>query len=943
MDDSELRLDELIDSADLRQRLSALAAPRDGDGSSMAVRSEVLKTLKQVSSEGRARAERMLFDDGSGTLCATRLSRLQDELIRVIYDFAVTHVYRSTNPSAAEQIAIVAVGGYGRGTLAPGSDIDLLFVLPYKQTAWGEAVVEYILYMLWDMGFKIGHATRTIDDCIRLSKSDMTIRTSVLEARFLWGRRELFDDLIARFDKKIVKSTAKAFIAAKLEERDQRHSKTGQSRYLVEPNVKDGKGGLRDLHTLFWIAKYFYRVSEPAQLVEAGLFNAREFDRFARAEDFLWTVRCHMHFLTGKAEERLSFDIQREMAERLKYVSHGGLQDVERFMKHYFLVAKEVGDLTLIVCSQLEEQQAKAVYGINGLIGTITRRRRKIKGAADFINDNGRINVADDEVFAADPVNLIRMFAIADEHNLDFHPDAIQLARRSLGLIDRSVRRDPQANRLFLDILSSRNGPEIVLRKMNETGVLGKFIPAFRRVVAMMQFNMYHHFTVDEHLLRSVGELARLEAGELSEQHPLSWNLFPEIEDRLILYVTMLLHDIAKGRREDHSIVGARIARQLCPRFGLNEEQTELVSWLVLEHLTMSNIAQSRDLNDRRTIADFANIVQTVDRMRYLLILTVCDIRAVGPGVWNGWKGQLLRTLYYETEPLLTGGFSKLDRAQSVVRAKEELAASLVGWEAHEIERVLALPYSAYFLSTEPYSQARHMCLIRDADAAGERVATTVHTAKFEAITEITILTPDHSRLLSLIAGACASAGADIVGARIHTTSDGRALDTIFVRRELEDDVEELRRGEAIGQSIAGLLSSDAPASSPARQLHRIRRDAKAFRVAAKVTIDNDLSDKFSVIEIEGMDRPGLLCALTDALADLGLDIGSAHIATFGEKANDSFYVTEVAGGKIETKRRRDKIRATLLRVLDPDGTKQDGRKTAAETALSGKSQREPA
>ncbi|GIL02855.1 MAG: bifunctional uridylyltransferase/uridylyl-removing enzyme [Alphaproteobacteria bacterium] len=914
--DIQLR-DLLIDPRAIRAQLSELTSASN-DGSSPEVRAVVLQVLKQAVAEGRARARELLDREGRGTRCAQRLSRLQDEIIRIIYDFAVTHVYRVKNPTLGERMAIIAVGGYGRDTLAPGSDIDLLFLLPYKQTAWGEAVVEYVLYMLWDMGFKVGHATRNIGESIRLARSDMTIRTTLLEARFVWGARELHDELVERFRRQVVAGTAAEFIAAKLAERDQRHRRAGESRYLVEPNIKDGKGGLRDLNTLFWLGKYVYQVSHPAELVEAGLFTRQEYRRFRRAEDFLWTVRCHMHFLAGKAEERLTFDTQRELAEKLRYVSHGGLLDVERFMKHYFLMAKEVGDLTMIVCAELEAREAKSVRGINGLIRSIRHRRKKIAGTLDFIEEYGRINVVEDGTFTRDPVNMLRMFKLADDNDLDFHPDALHLLTKSLRLVDRELRANEEANRLFLDCLTSRNGPERLLRKMNESGLLGRFIPAFGKIVAMTQFNMYHHYTVDEHLIRSVGMLSAIENGRLAEQHPLSSDILPFIKDRRVLYVALLLHDIAKGRREDHSIAGARIARQLCPRLGMSEAETELVAWLVEQHLTMSMTAQSRDLSDRRTIRNFADTVQSLERMRYLLVLTVCDIRAVGPGVWNGWKGQLLRTLYYETEPLLTGGFSQVDRQARVRAAKATLAQALEGWPRADIDRYLGLPYSAYFLSTDLDTQVRHMEFLREADRAGQVLATHARTAKFEAITEITVLAPDHPRLLSVIAGACAAAGANIVDAKIHTTSDGRALDSIFINREFEGEADEMRRAQRVGRTIREVLAGKADLPAIIASRTRPRRSTRAFRVKPSVVIDNELSEQFSVIEIEGLDRPGLLSEVTRALADLNLNIGSAHVATFGEKVVDAFYVRDLVGHKITAANRQARIVRELTAVLDP-------------------------
>src|ERR1700719_1292865 len=498
---------ELIDSPAIVADLKALA--KTHGGRERELRTAVALRLKSALTQARLRAEQLLLKDRHGRRCAERLCQLQDEIIRILFEFIGSEIYPTQAPSEAQAMAVVGTGGYGRGLLAPGPDIHLLFLLPYKQTAWSESVAEALLYCLWDMGLKVGHATRSVSECIRQAKADMTIRTTILEARLLFGDTKLYDELTARFDKEVVQGSAAEFVAAKLAEREERHRRVGQSRYLVEPNVKDGKGGLRDLHTLFWIAKYVYRVREPEELIDRGVFDRNEYNMFRRCEDFLWSVRCNMHSLAGRAEERLSFDIQREIAVRLGYTEHPGLRDVERFMKHYFLIAKDVGDLTAILCAELEDSQAKAMPSLGRVIAKFRpRRRRHLSETDDFIVDYNRINVADPGVFARDPVNLIRMFQLAQKHYLAFHPDALRLATRSLKLIDSSLREDAEANRLFLEILTSKHAPETVLRRMNETGVLGHFEPAFGRIVAMMQFNMYHHYTVDEHLLRCIGILS---------------------------------------------------------------------------------------------------------------------------------------------------------------------------------------------------------------------------------------------------------------------------------------------------------------------------------------------------------------------------------------------------------------------------------------------------
>src|ERR1700704_1992897 len=907
---------ELLDTDAMSAELGRLA--RDFAGRERELRIAVAQRLKAAHADARIVAEQLLLEDRHGRRWAGRLCRLQDDIIMVLYDFVAKHLYPSQSPSDAERMAVVATGGYGRGLMAPGSDIDLLFLRPYKQTAWGESVAEALLYCLWDMGLKVGHATRSVDECLRQAKADMTVRTAVLEARFLLGDRKLYDELVTRFDKQIAHGTAPQFVAAKLAEREERHRRAGQSRYLVEPNVKDGKGGLRDLHTLFWIAKYVYRVREPEELIGRGVFDRQEYQLFRRCENFLWAVRCHIHFVTGRAEERVSFDLQRDIAVRLGYTSHPGMRDVERFMKHYFLIAKDVGDLTAIMCAELEARQAKDVPMLNRVVARFRRRpKRTLLDSKDFVVDHNRINVANPKVFQRDPVNLIRIFHLAQRHRLAFHPDAMRLATRSLKLIDKSVREDREANRLFLDILTARNDTEIVLRRMNETGVLGRFIPDFGRIVSMMQFNMYHHYTVDEHLLRCIGVLAEIESGK-HEEYGLANELARTIkpEHREMLYVALFLHDIAKGRIEDHSIAGARIARRLGPRFGLSPANTETVAWLIEQHLTMSSIAQSRDLSDRRTIENFSPIVQSLERMKLLTILTTADIRAVGPGVWNGWKAQLLRALYYETEPALTGGFSEVDRARRVAMAQAEFRDELKDWPPEEIDRYIARHYPAYWLKVDLPQKIAHARFMRSAAEAGKTLATGVSYDAARGVTVLTVLAPDHPWLLSVIAGACAMTGANIVDAQIFTTTDGLALDTIAGSREFERDEDEGRRSIRIADAIERALCGDLKLPSVVAKRAAPKGRIKAFAVEPEVSINNQWSNRYTVVEASGLDRPGLLYELTTTLSKLNLNIASAHVATFGERAVDVFYVTDLLGAKISSPPRHAAIKRALIQMF---------------------------
>lgn len=902
---------------------------RDHGAQHAEARPAIVKHLTALVDAVRSREEAELLHTGDGLACAEGLSRFQDALIHAIHDYTIAHVYRPSSPGPTEPISVVATGGYGRGLLAPGSDIDLLFLLPAKQTPWGESVVEYILYLLWDLRFKVGHATRSVDQCLKMANQDMTIRTALLDARYIFGDRQLFADLQSRFQNSVVRGTERQFIDAKFEERNARHKRSGESRYKVEPNIKDGKGGLRDLNTLQWLVKYMHGEILGGRGSSSRVLTASEHATFRQSERFLWTVRCHLHFLTKRAEERLTFDLQPLLAERLRYHDRAGMRGVERFMKHYFLVAKDVGDLTGAVSSALEMQQLKSTPSIASIFNpTSWRVRRRVRTKTEFRIDNGRLNISDPDVFKRDPLNLIRYYRVLEETQAFTHPEALRKIRSSVKLIDERVRNDPEANRIFLELLTKTANPEGVLRRMNEAGVLGRFIPAFGKVVSMMQYNMYHHYTVDEHLVRTVGEVAAIEQGKDAAALPLSVKLIKTIQNRRVLFVAALLHDISKGQDGDHSILGAEVARKLCPRLGLDASETDTVSWLIEQHLTMSNTAQSRDLSDPKTIRAFADTVQSIERLKLLTLLTVADTRAVGPNTWNGWKGQLLRTLYYETEQRLSGGHGHGAQSDRVTAAQNDFRAALAGANDVDAEAFIARAYPDYWLKTDTRKQVEHARLLAATETSGLRLATEVKPDSFTAVTEFTVLAPNHPRLLAMFAGACAAAGANIVGAHISTTRDGMAIDTFLLQRAFEHDDDEIRRGKRISDMIEKLLKGE---SWPQRILPQSKADQgarKQFAVPSDVVIDNSLSDQFTVIEASGLDRTGLLYDLTSTLSDLSLDITSAHITTFGEKAVDVFYVTDLTNKKVTSGARQKAIRERLVAVLDgatePESKKDD-------------------
>ncbi|VAW24395.1 [Protein-PII] uridylyltransferase / [Protein-PII]-UMP uridylyl-removing enzyme [hydrothermal vent metagenome] len=896
------------------------------DPASPSSRSLFLQLLKDELEKARQSTEIDLLANRRGVRCAQNLSLTEDEIIRSILTFAVDYVFLSDRQKSGQQkthdICIAAVGGYGRGTLAPGSDIDLLFILPSQPCEHCQAIIEYVLYMLWDLGQKVGHAVRTMNECLLMAKTDMTVRTATLESRFLVGNLSLFQTLVERFKVEIIAGTGPQFIDAKLAERDVRHEAYGNTRYVVEPNIKDGKGGLRDLNTLFWIGKYFYSVNSNAELVEKGVFTRSELRVFEKAEDFLWSVRCHLHFLTGRAEEKLHFDVQPEMARRLDFADRAGMLSVERFMKRYFLVAKDVGDLTRLFCASLEFAHAKKPDLLGRFLSNWHKGTRKIEGEKDFVVERGRINVSNDKVFADNPINLIRIFWLAAREDILFHPEALKQISRSLGLITTSLRNDKKANKLFLEILTNHKSAERILRRMNESGVLGKFVPEFGKIVALMQFNMYHHYTVDEHLIRSIGVMAGIASGEYKEELPLTHELLPTLSDTKLLFVALFLHDIAKGRKEDHSIVGEKIARKLCPRFGLTPPEIETVAWLIRYHLIMSEISQSRDIQDPETAHSFAQLVQSPNRLALLMILTACDIRAVGPGVWTGWKGSLLRSLYYATEPLLSGGHSKVNHKERLVEVKSALIEALLaldtGWTKTGIKAYIDRHYSPYWLRTDPSLQIEHAKMVARADKNNQSFCGNCSVRSFEGITEVSFYTADHPRLLSFIAAACTLSQASIVGAHISSMRDGYALDTLRLRRSFNSDEDEKIRAVRVIDTVKQLLDGTKQIPANLGADSRLNKRLKPFKLPPDIQISNGLSQKFTVIEVSGLDRAGLLYDLTRQLADLNLTIGSAHIGTYGEKAVDVFYVTDLTGAKISDPARQKKIKRSLLSVLAP-------------------------
>ena len=889
----------LVDRRALADALAAL------DGGETELRRGATAVLKGVLEAGRAEvARRLTVHPSRGLEAANAQAFVIDEILIALAEFTVGRLYSNSNPTAAEQLTLIAVGGYGRGEMAPFSDVDIGFLTPWKQTAWAEQVIETMLYALWDLGLTVGHSSRSLDEMVRQSKGDVTVRTALLEARYVWGSEDLYADAARRFEAEVRRGTERQFIADKLAERDARHHRMGDTRYVVEPNVKEGKGGLRDLHALFWIGKYVHDVGRAAELVRVGLFSPAEYRLFHRADEFLWAVRCHLHLVAGRGEDRLTFDYQREIAERMRYAARPGKSAVERFMQMYFLQVKTVGSLTGIFLAHLDERFAARRR--RTAIPAIRRAPARLNG---FVIDRKRIALPHDGFLREDPVRLVELFALAATQRMEPSPLTMRAATREAKLA-ATIRRDPRANALFLQLLTSRTDAELALRWMTETGVLGRFVPDYARVVAQMQFDMYHHYTVDEHTIRAIGLLHRIENGELGDDHPLATALVKRLSSRRVLYVAVLLHDIAKGRGGDHSILGAEVARRLCPRLGLDRAETETVAWLVRHHLLMSATAFKRDLSDFKTILDFVAVVQSPERLRMLLMLTVVDIRAVGPGTWNGWKRQLLGDLFERAEEVLRLGHKQKGRGERV-RAKQAALADALGWDDKQLARYVRRMPEAYWVAEPQDVLARNAAVVGAAGKAPLSIAADVDPER--GATLVTVYAHDHPGLFFRIAGAIHVAGGNIIDARIHTTRDGMALDNFLVQTPLGQPLDEADQIARLKVAIEDALAGRTRLTDRLRAKPLPRARADAFRIEPNVLVDNRASNRFTVIEVNARDRPALLNQLAHALFDSRVTIHSAHVATYGERAVDTFYLTDLTGDKLSQAERIDSLRRRLL------------------------------
>ena len=870
-------------------------------------RGKLVSLLKELKSKG---FDRISFELRKNPLKARKAissyAFLTDCLVTSAWKFATEIQFPSHNPTEAEKLSIISVGGYGRREMAPFSDVDLLFLTPYKMAPWSENVIETVLYLLWDLKLKVGHSSRSIKDCLRLGSDDYTIRTAMLEHRFVCGDINLASQLNEKLWKNLFSGTAKDFISAKLIERENRHEKHGQ-RYMVEPNVKEGKGGLRDLQSLYWIAKYVYQTQNISDLVDLNVFRSDEYLQFEQAEEFLWAVRCQMHHLADRAIEQLSFDLQVEVASAMGYHDSRDQRAVEIFMQDYFRHATRVGDLTRIFLTSLEAVHAKD----EPLLERIFKRKPKIDN--DYIVIHNRLAIKSEKEFLTNPINLLKLFSEALRTGLLIHPNAMRLVSANLAMVNNEFRASTEAQQIFLELLLKHGNPERALRRMNELGFLAKFIPEFEPIVAMMQFNMYHSYTVDEHTIQCLKTLAQIEKGELVEELPIASSILKDGVNRKVIYIALLLHDIGKGRSDDHSILGAKIAKQVSPRLGLNKQETETVEWLVRYHLLMSDMAQKRDISDPRTVRDFAKAVQSVKRLNLLTVLTVCDVRSVGPDTWNNWKATLIRQLYAETKAILEQGAEALNRENRMTEAKKALREKLSEWDNKDIKIETGRHYPPYWQGFQVDAQFAFAKLLRNLGADEIKIELTPDTDR--DATRICFALSDHPGIFSRLAGALALVGANVVDARSYTSKDGFATAAFWIQ-DGDGSPYNQARFSRLRRMIEKTLSGEVITREAIKERDKFKKREKAFKVPTSITFDNEGSEIYTIIEVDTRDRPGLLFDLTRTLANMNVYIASAVIATYGEQVVDSFYVKDMFGLKFYSESKQKKLEQNLRQAI---------------------------
>jgi [protein-PII] uridylyltransferase len=874
---------------------------------------------------GRVHAElRARHEAGAGGLAVVAAyTDAVDHLVRHLFTTASTH-FLSRNPRINQKCTVVAQGGYGRGELNPGSDIDLLFLYPWKVNPYVETVAEVILYPLWDAGLQVGHALRNVRECARLAARDLKVRTAVLDARYLAGDEALYAEFEAAMVEEVWSRNPSEFFKEKLAESIERHARAGDSVYLLQPQLKEGQGGLRDLHTALWMAKVKFRVRTFRDLVRLGVMGERDVAELEEALDFLWRVRNAMHLAAGGHQDLLTFELQERLAPALGFPP--GRDGVEALMRAYYGHASTVnrfGETVIARCVQPTEP-----YRGTRPAARVIREGMRIQGRT--------LSVTAREVFEQEPAALVHVFAEAQRHGATLSAATRALIRECLPLLD-AHRDDPAVAGAFMSVLRARGHVYETLVEMHKLGVLKRVIPEFGHLDCLITHDPFHIYTVDQHSLMGVREIERLRAGEFAAPLPHVTQVMNEVERPELLFLGMMFHDVGKGHGHDHSGRGARMMRDIAARLGLNVDECQACEFLVQHHLLMSHLAQRRDVHDDQLVVDFCRQVGTVDNLQRLYLLTYADMRAVGPGVWTHWRDSLITELYVRAREFFEKGvFEAEDRAARVARLRARVVAAAPAAERPAVEALFATMPDSYALGTPEEMIAGHAALrrrMKAQEAAGERPAVATELQHFPErdYTEFAVCTGDRPGLFAMLSGVLAAHGMNILAARITTGRDGVALDAFRISHEGADVTHDPERWERVERTLVGVLAGRVDVEELVRRSRRPSILARRRRpVATTVEIDNHVSRDYTVLDVYTGDRVGLLFTITNCLYHLWLEIHLAKITTMVDQVLDVFYVTDHEGRKIEDPERLEMIRRELTRALEAEPAPAEARAAGA-------------
>ena len=826
-------------------------------------------------------------------------------LIDQILILAWEHLDWSQGP----EISVLAVGGYGRGELHPGSDIDILILLAEGNYTAHQDNIEQFLTLLWDIGLKVGSSVRSLDECEAQAREDLTIITNLIESRTLSGPNRLYEELQERIDVAHM-WPSKEYLQAKFEEQRARHKKYDGSESNLEPNIKGSPGGIRDLHMLGWVARRHYNTHDLTELMDLHFLSSTEYQQLQRCRAFLWRIRWALHSLTSRCEDRLLFDHQRTLAEQFSYRDHEGSLAVEQFMQSYFRTVLIVGQLKDLLLQHFDDDILNA--GEPQKVTPINER---------FQICNNYIETVHDRVFAEHPPAIMEMFVLMTRNSDILGPRAktIRLLRDYRHLVDSTFRKDPRCSSLFLKLLQAPYGLTANLRRMARYGILGRYLPEFGRIIGQMQFDLFHIHTVDAHTLLLIKHLRSFAYKKNARRYPVASRILKEIKKPELLYIAALYHDIGKGRGGDHSQLGAVDAELFCRRHGLRTDDIRMITWLVREHLTLSVTAQKQDLSDPEVIQAFVRKIGNINNLNYLYLLTVADINATNPELWNGWRSSLLQQLYGLTRRMLERDTDQLPDLDDLVSQIKDQSRELLDSQGVSADSVTALWQrldDEYFTRHEPKEIAWHTSAIlkHDSESPLILIGETDDEADHGG-SRVFIYTTDQENLFAASVAALDQLHLSIQDAKIITSSDHFSLDTYTV---LEED------GSAIGNNpdrirqiqnhLQIILSS--PGDFPELISRRTPRQLRHFSRPPEVLISNLPGSRRTLLEITATDRPGLLARIGRTFMQLKLNVHNAKIATFGEKVEDSFFITDADHNPISDPEKGQLICDTLTQVL---------------------------